>query len=385
MKRIYRQQYLRVTLCIVLMLCLLPLPASAGPGTLYVILVADTDSNIGMGVKVDLNNMRDEVNAVIANTGLTKEIMVFAGSEATIDNVVAAVENLWVGSNDVILFYYSGHGKASDRSGTKWPDLTFDGAALSFGWVVNTLKSKGARFVLGLADSCNNYDLDSYGARGPKGGFEFSLKRANYEKLFLESKGFVFATSSQPGEISCLNSNYGSRFTNDFRQQLYAQLGADMPKWDGLQSYALPCTYDLIGQDTQTPYYEISLLTKGSGDFRLNAATPSGEIKPTFCIQNAIDVKLENNTGEAVYGFIVNQDTSGNVIVLYQGWVDTGIHMLSGLVGQIYTVGGPAGTEYLWFEDSNGRMVGDKISFEVQNCSQQVNTQKIQPGSRRRR
>jgi hypothetical protein len=96
--------------------------------------------------------------------------------------------------------------------------------------------------------------------------------------------------------------------------------------------------------------------------------------KNTFCIGvNAIDVKLTNNSGARRYVSVVNRDTSGAERVLFTGWLESGTAYLSSLIRMPLEVTGPAGTEMIRVDASDGGQMlpGRWVSFYVQDCGGQ--------------
>lgn len=92
--------------------------------------------------------------------------------------------------------------------------------------------------------------------------------------------------------------------------------------------------------------------------------------KNAFCIGvNAIDVKL-TNSGYRRYVSVINRDTRGMERTLYVGWIEAGASYLSQLINAQLDVTGPAGTEMLRADTSDGNQntPGRWVSFYVQNC-----------------
>jgi hypothetical protein len=93
--------------------------------------------------------------------------------------------------------------------------------------------------------------------------------------------------------------------------------------------------------------------------------------KNAFCIGvNAIDVKVTNNTGYRRYVSVVNRDTSGAERVLYTGWLESGTAYLSTLIRMPLEVTGPAGSEMIRVDASDGGQMlpGRWVAFYVQDC-----------------
>lgn len=345
---------------------LLPTSAMGARGTLYAVLVADTgDFFIGTSVQQDLGKIEWLVREIAQCIGFVLQLKVLSGSDATKSNVMDAVRSISPGPEDVIIFYYSGHG---ENSYGVWPDMNLNKASpsLAFGEVIDHLKSKGARFVLGLADCCNEYTEPPNVPPVPRP----IIEEESYRKLFLYQSGYIFACSSQPGELSCTSQDGGSMFTNDFLAQLYDELSSSDPSWHNISPRELSCN------PVQHPHYEKRLKQVSSpGDDVTSCSIALTTIDPrterdnnSFCIGDPIDVKLTNSCGEMKSVSVINRDTRGSEYRLYSGSLEPGTSSLSLLKNTSFTVEGPAGTEIIRVDVNESGVQGEQISFEVRDC-----------------
>lgn len=228
-------------------------PTVAKAATLIAILVADTASDdIGEGVSVDLSRMSALVEDISANTGLELQKIILAGTNLTRSGVANAVDQLIAGMDDVIVFYYSGHGARPLGKTSNWPDLAFDDGFVDFGEILDVLQRKQPRFLLALADSCNNYLTPELKQRERK-LLPSAISQESYRQLFLKQSGSVLACGSQPGEVSYSHRATGGFFTSDFLNKLTATLLSEQPSWQAVQTSEITA----FGSYTQHPYYEI--------------------------------------------------------------------------------------------------------------------------------
>jgi len=157
-----------------------------------------------------------------------------------------------VGRNDVIFFYYGGHGGNSDK-GTGWPFMNLRGGRLEIKTVFGMLKSKKPRFFLVIADTCNNFGgrFSITESRGGQGG-STSLAD-NYRQLFLNYRGYIVASSSEPGQYSWGNNQDGGFFTYGFLKSLNQELASHkQPNWYTIMKRA-EAPIDLPNGMRQTP------------------------------------------------------------------------------------------------------------------------------------
>jgi len=204
--------------------------------TLHAILVADTnDKKIGRSTMTDLSIMNSLMESIKENTGLQLNVKSIHGSSLTKDkgyNVVKqAVENLLVSSEDVVIFYYSGHGARLSTDTSRWPSLAVEGVytrvrkLLPLQWVVDQLKQKRPRFFIAMADSCNS-EIDT-GRFIPR---PVANKNA-YQTLFLGYKGHLIASGSKPGQYSFGDPQNGGLFSQAFHANLNQALASSNPSW----------------------------------------------------------------------------------------------------------------------------------------------------------
>lgn len=207
------------------------------PVTLHAILcIADHESDIGEAGLIDMNSINTWIDQIIQNTGITLNRILLTGTGRNLSQsaLLNAIATLPVGSNDVIMFYYTGHGGANEfPGGSKWPLMLFQNDELvDYAVISSAIKAKGARFVVTIADCCNNY---SYQAKStsfiPKGTAD------NYYTLFVQQRGYIVISAASKGEFS-LAVRDGGMFTNQFLRVFYANVGTDDPSWQTIMQQA---------------------------------------------------------------------------------------------------------------------------------------------------
>ncbi len=78
---------------------------------IHFIVVANTeDARIGSSVKKDVNNVYSEMKDVSVFLGIPLDYVLVSGADFGKKGVETALGNLKPGNNDVVMFYYSGHG-----------------------------------------------------------------------------------------------------------------------------------------------------------------------------------------------------------------------------------------------------------------------------------
>lgn len=248
-----------------LFVALLSISVSASAaGKLYAILAADTtDESIGDSTEVDLNNMKQELESFKKSTGLEFEKVILSGRSNVSDRLWKAIRNLDVQPEDVVLFYYSGHGfRTREKDPNPWPFIYFnlDDSWLDYADIIKELKGKNPKLLVTMVDVCNSY-ID--GVRSPIQKSAEVLPKAvqdkikkSYLQLFLHNTGSVTVTSSSTGEYS-YGSDAGGMYTVAFEKMLSDELrNCSDPTWQ----HILSKTKRSISDD-EHPYFEVDVET----------------------------------------------------------------------------------------------------------------------------
>lgn len=196
-------------------------------GDFHAILVGDTETNIGDQVFLDICKWKRTVKHIAAHLGRPLKMHVFAEEGLFEGEIFPKVESLSFYEDDVVFFYYSGHGQ---QSSDEWPlmTVTSSGEAKQLSRVAEELIATGPKLVIAIADCCNQWLPDlpdgpliavAKGAPGERQHHEFQSLKA----LFEQQQGLVLATSASPGEPSWTEV-IGAKFTNlllwNLRQEL---------------------------------------------------------------------------------------------------------------------------------------------------------------------
>ena len=258
--------------CIWAMLSILPTSASAKP-TVYLLLLIDTaDRAIGESTLTDMVAMLRQsrqfadaagldLQVVAADTGMPQSLKDYFGASVTesegtsqvadvskgevkqhdaeapsglvnmyrrmpnASEVLATIRSLPVRADDVLWFYYSGHGFRWKNQSTAnpWPILQIGKnrktQALSMASVIYALEARGARLTITMSDSCNVAAATSR-TRRRSTGFGPRL-RAGLTALFRYSRGRIRAVAATASEIATGNSHTGGLFTRNWLSAIH--------------------------------------------------------------------------------------------------------------------------------------------------------------------
>lgn len=236
-------------------------PVNAGNAKLHFIVVAATDDpRIGYSVQKDVINFSSQVKDVATFLKLPLNYVEISGAKFGKANVEAAINNLKPGPNDIVIFYYSGHGYSNERKADEqFPQFDlrqsrFDDilvATLNASDVFNRIKAKNARLNLVLTDCCNS----NLGLLKPEGkNFALTTKSLmDWEKtfcydLFMKSKGSIIATAAKKGQYAYGNTDVGGYFTSNIITSLEKYLSkfqTKPPTWEEIIAEAQSSTVSL--------------------------------------------------------------------------------------------------------------------------------------------
>lgn len=224
---------------------------------LFLLFVANvTDTEIGVA---DRKNMTEAI-------AFFKKIQEFLGISSFVyetitdqdfnkETVLKKIDDfLKPRPNDIVVFYYSGHGFRQPRDGRPGPymdlrDLVIDKKkkylenSLSTEDILVTIRRKGARLNLILSDCCNdNVTKTNPMAVDPalvpkKGGLGMNWSTQNCRDLFLNSTPMtILAAAASPYQLGISNAIFGGYFSTFFRNAVETHLGYSKSNvtWDGV-------------------------------------------------------------------------------------------------------------------------------------------------------
>lgn len=260
----YKQTFSALFLCILMLL-----PMGAYAGNLISIIIADTkDDSIGDSVQEDFSNVRNKT-AEIAKYTQMKEVKVhLRENDATSKRLTRILSDLKVNNDDVIIFFYAGHGihPRAQKNTTPWPSITFSsgGKTVPYESVIKGLEQKKPRLLIAIADTCQtlvrggeDYSCD----RGKEKKVDSYVLEHNYKQLFLETTGSIRVTSSSVGE-----SAWGGRSGGIFTNALLSNLNKAVESRNGidwkviLENASHKTTQATANKNSpQHPYYELKI------------------------------------------------------------------------------------------------------------------------------
>lgn len=248
---------MRLKKLIISILFLWALSTAAFSATMHAILVINTeDKNIGC--EYDLKNWQGFMPEITRNTGMKINLQLIKDKNWSEKTVTKTISMLNPADDDIILFYYSGHGFRFQEGQTDpWPWLALQNETQkSLQSVFNELSKKKHRLLLVIADCCNSY----VPAKAPRvaqsnAKADPGLIAGNYKKLFLKSGGDFISSGCTPGQFSFGGAPDGGAFTSTLIKTIRLSVTGTEPTWKQIFDNS---TMPLI-EGKQKPQYKMAL------------------------------------------------------------------------------------------------------------------------------
>lgn len=160
------------------------------------------------GSREDKTKVLRDVNNIARTCNMDIQTYVYSKEQAT--SLSAIIPTFTAGSDDVIWFYYSGHGA---NSGNGWPLMN---RSVKQTDVHNTLKTKGARFTLTMFDCCD-IGATTVSQRTPT-----LSPLISYTLMFKKTKGDIMSCASGADMYSYGLRETGGFYTTSFFESIEA-------------------------------------------------------------------------------------------------------------------------------------------------------------------
>ena len=214
---------------------------------LFILVVASTyDEDIGTSCLKDGRKaieIFDSVANVLKITGERKFFDSIYGEKFNKANVLKAIEKINPGPNDIVIFYYSGHGFSDaaqkdklypyldlrdPRTLNNKPPPNLREQTLNMDSIFTMIKDKKARLNLVLSDCCNNEIFSKRIVAPPpptrlfRGDVKWNYD--NVKTLFLNDRRSLLMTAASKYERAAGNNTFGGFFTHFFLNSMTTYL-----------------------------------------------------------------------------------------------------------------------------------------------------------------
>ena len=226
-------------------------------------------NNIKEGSTADFIRMKRNLSLIAKELGIPSRITAPRRGSLSTQKIQKWLSSLRKNSNDIVVFYFSGHGGRVSQSQGQWPfiicskrDIRKRAQVLMGKAICNRISKKKPRLAIIMFDSCNNQIYQ-------KALQEESSQTAldvtpsmlpQLQKLFLQSRGVVIASAASPGEIAVTSVQgplSGGIFTTGFLFSLKYYAQDQNATWnDVFLGTSLFCRRFYQGK--QNPQYRVS-------------------------------------------------------------------------------------------------------------------------------
>jgi len=278
---------------------------------LYLILVANTlDESIGISCSNSQTRELDYFKNISSQAGMLFYPKIINGLNFNKSNLLSAIDNLKPGKNDVVVFYYNGHGFRYSSDTDPYPRLAMSTVenSIRLSDVYFMIKAKNARLSLIIGDCCNS-NIGQPPTLAAGGAVTASspnvLSSTNCAKLFLNSKGNIIATSATKGESALYDTNIGGLgfFSKALMSSLdiYLSTFSANPSWndilaDAQKKTSFVSTYAICEDYPKCKHVPVFNIEESALDkLRLNIIKPNNNVSAKINkLWNEYDV-IEND------------------------------------------------------------------------------------------
>lgn len=205
---------------------------------IHLLIVANSnDSTVGVAAKKDMQTVEDFFKDLTEVMGIKDmQVTKVHGNNFSRNNVLASLQKLKPQPNDIVVFYYTGHGFRTARTASPYPmfDLrshpkqNYLKESLTTDTVAHLIKTKGARMSLILSDCCNwdpDMPLPFVAADPQTRSTNIPWDVDKCRALFLHpQRGQIIGVAADKNQLAVSNEVQGSFFFKYFRESLISAI-----------------------------------------------------------------------------------------------------------------------------------------------------------------
>ncbi len=251
--------------------------AEKSPATKLILLIAANtiDPEIGKGCREDIISIRHMFEELSKHMKFSFLELVVAGADYSKKNILDAIEMLTPGYNDIVVFYYSGHGFSYEKdTGKQFPQIdmrshpadndieVINNNTQNLKDLFESVKSRGARLNIVIGDCCNSLIKFKRKFRGGDDTIRLAerppivINKQTCETLFCDYTATILVAAADKGEYAVSDEEIGSIFTFNFTNNLKILMNKAVDPQHGLpwgklleetrqKTYELSKTYDI--------------------------------------------------------------------------------------------------------------------------------------------
>jgi hypothetical protein len=214
---------------------------------IHLLVVANTnDSTIGASCYKDMQRTVHTFQDLAEFLGIKIYPTTIYGKLYNKKNIENAIKDLKPTADDIVIFYYSGHGFRKAGNNRRYPFLDFRAKpkdnynvySMNIEDIFQLIAKKPSRFNLVLSDCCNNLpgSTNAIGTAMPEPrGSGLEWDEDNIRALFLNPKRMsVLATAADVGQRASSNNSFGGFFSYFMKTSMEDHFSAfkDNVNWD---------------------------------------------------------------------------------------------------------------------------------------------------------
>ena len=211
-----------------------------GTKMILVIVANVLDPHIGKGCAKDIESIRHMFSSLAEHMKFWFLELLIKGEDYSKENVVKSIDAIKAGSDDILVFYYTGHGfRFEKQDDVEYPHVYLkstlpkatDGIinenSLNLNEIFESVKARGARLNIVIGDCCNNliHFERKFSDRDKKPRTDDASDLVVYDEskcraLFCDLTGSIIVASADKGQFSITVDDIGSIFTYNFTKNL---------------------------------------------------------------------------------------------------------------------------------------------------------------------
>ena len=289
----------------------------------WITFIDTTDGNVGefdvKGREVLYDRFINVINAALRQKGYESHVLDFYGYRTTPENCKRAVERLTCRPEDIIVFYYIGHGAHAEKEKKDpYPQMALanfdEGKNIPLSWVHRVLKSKGARFTATIGMCCNSLSDRLTAKNAPTFSVNYGNAKLNSKQLsaiqnmFLDYKGDFILSSASLGQSSW-DGETPLKEHMDLFTAVTVTLFEEYSKTGSLDWKSffnnVSNTVNQVSGGRQTPFFEANLTSASAP-----SPAPTPKTQPSTSSTNLDDPIVVGNMLTRYFDFLIdaNQD-----------------------------------------------------------------------------
>ena len=213
---------LRLIPMVLFVLCGLLLgPSNVEAQTVHaLVVVMNADESIGKGMEVNL----DKINAFLdqdvgSQYQVQKTIFRSSAGQTTPDAILQWIRNLRPAADDVVFFYYGGHGGMVSKTDQR-TYLYLTGGTLFRDKIDEVMRNVSGRLKLIITDCCSSYPSHDSAAMSLTDYGEV-VGRNHITNLFGKHEGVLHVNGTTEGSYGWVNLNRGGFFTTSLMYSIH--------------------------------------------------------------------------------------------------------------------------------------------------------------------